>query len=48
MAGMTFPQLANALHDGKEPPPPLVRGKGLRRALERFRAGQWGDAAPPA
>jgi hypothetical protein len=41
VAAMSFPQAANAMHEGKEPPPQQLKGKRLKRFLQEFRDGRW-------
>jgi hypothetical protein len=39
IAMLTFPQMANAIYEGRDPGPPKLGGKALRRILDdpRFR-----------
>jgi hypothetical protein len=39
IATLTFPQMANAIYEGRDPGPPKLGGKALRRILDdpRFR-----------
>jgi hypothetical protein len=41
VASLSFPQAANALHEGKEPPPRQLKGKRLKRFLDDFKQGKW-------